>query len=175
MLVGVQAGVGRKEPKKQGKEKKYPHREERRKKTKRMGRDQRQEEARETIKGGEGREAEREGQEGCQRQTPRMGRDMKTRSLPHTYMNTRAFMCTHTGTYVYAHKSLVASRMFSTRLCRDESSLEDSTPYFTQEQTEAQRRAVTCQRSHSYSLSEPRLKARAQTCSPTSSTAPHSS
>ena len=28
MLVGVQAGVGRKEPKKQGKEKKYPHREE---------------------------------------------------------------------------------------------------------------------------------------------------
>ena len=159
----------------QGKEKKYPHREERREKTKRMGRDQRQEEARETIRGGEGREAEREGQEGCQRQTPRVGRDMKTRSLPHTYMNTRAFMCIHTGTYVYARKSLVASRMFSTRLCRDESSLEDSTPRFTQEQTEAQRRAVTCQRSHSYSLSEPRLKARAQTCSPTSLTAPHSS
>lgn len=51
MAVGVQVGVGRKEPEKQGKEKKYPHREERRKKTKRMGRDQRKEEARETIKG----------------------------------------------------------------------------------------------------------------------------
>lgn len=51
MAVGVQAGVGRKEPEKRGKEKKYPHREERRKKTKRMGRDQRKEEARETIKG----------------------------------------------------------------------------------------------------------------------------
>ena len=50
VAVGVQAGVGRKEPEKQGKEKKYPHREERRKKTKRMGRDQRKEEARETIK-----------------------------------------------------------------------------------------------------------------------------
>ena len=105
-------GEGGKEPEKQGKEKKYPHRGERRKKTRRMGRDQRKEEARETIKGEEQRrrEAEREGQEGCQRQSPRVGRGMKTRrhTLPHTYMNTRAFMCIHTGNYVYTCKSLVA-------------------------------------------------------------------
>ena len=53
-----------------------------------MGRDQRKEEARETIKGEEQRrrEAEREGQEGCQRQIPRVGKGMKTRrhTLPYT-------------------------------------------------------------------------------------------
>lgn len=37
MPAGTQAGAGRKAPEKQEKEKKYPHTEERRKKTKRMG------------------------------------------------------------------------------------------------------------------------------------------
>lgn len=50
MAVGVQAGVGRKEPEMQGKEKKGLILEKRGGKTKRMGRDQRQEEARETIR-----------------------------------------------------------------------------------------------------------------------------
>ena len=137
MAVGVQAEVGRKEPEKQGKEKKYPHREERRKKTKRRAgtRERKRQEKPSKEREQRRREAKREGQEGCQRQTPRVGRDTETRrhTLPHTHMSAQALMCIHTDTYVCTHKSLVASRMFSTRLCRDESNLEDSTPCFTQE------------------------------------------